>query len=150
MSKTTAKTETAEFPTFDASNATDQFRAFAEKGMEQSRDAYAKLKAGAEDAQKAAEVTLENAKVAGADLSLKTLAALRANADADFSYFEALIGARTFSEVVELQTAHMRRRMELAVEQAKEMQALASKAAEDVSNPFKGVFEKAFKELKVA
>ena len=39
MSKTAAKPndfiENVEFPTFDASKATDQFRAFAEKGVEQ-------------------------------------------------------------------------------------------------------------------
>ena len=42
MSKTTAKTaaetiENVEFPSFDASKATYQIRAFAEKGVEQSK-----------------------------------------------------------------------------------------------------------------
>ena len=49
MSKTTAKTaETIEFPTFDATQATDQMRAMAEKGVEQTKEAYAKMKDGAE------------------------------------------------------------------------------------------------------
>src|SRR4029079_8055574 len=32
-----------EFPSFDASKATDQVRAFAEKGLEQSKEVYAKV-----------------------------------------------------------------------------------------------------------
>ncbi|TIU69539.1 MAG: phasin, partial [Mesorhizobium sp.] len=83
-------------------------------------------------------------------LSLKTIAALRANADAGFSHLEALVSAKSLSEVVELQTAFLRKRAELAVEQAKEFQAVASKAAEDVSKPIKTAFEKALKDIKAA
>jgi phasin len=142
--------ETVEFPSFDASKTTDQMRAFAEKGVEQSKEAYAKIKTGAEEAQKALESTFETAKSVSSDLSLKTISAFRANAEAGFSHLEALIGAKTLSEVVELQTAFLRKRVETGVEQAKEFQAVASKAAEQVSAPIKTVFEKAVKELKVA
>ena len=38
----------------------------------------------------------------------------------------------------------------MSVEQAKDFQAVATKAAEEVSKPIKTVFEKAVKELKVA
>ncbi len=64
MSRTkTAETiENVEFPSFDASKATDQIRAFAEKGVEQSKEAYAKLKTGAEETQKALESSYETAK----------------------------------------------------------------------------------------
>ncbi|TIX94310.1 MAG: phasin, partial [Mesorhizobium sp.] len=73
-----------------------------------------------------------------------------ANADAGFSHLEALIGAKSLSEVVELQTSFLRKRAELAVEQAKEFQAVASKAAEDVAKPIKTAFEKALKDIKAA
>ena len=125
MNKAATKTaETIEFPTFDAEKATDQFRAFAEKGVEQSKEAYAKLKTGAESAQKAIESTLETAK--------------------------ALIGAKSLSEIIELQTSFMRKSVETAVEQAKDFQASSTKAVEEVSKPFKDVFEKSVKELKIA
>ena len=154
MSKTTTKTaetiENVEFPSFDASKATDQIRAFAEKGVEQSKEAYAKLKNGAEETQKVLESTYETAKTVSGDMSLKTLAILRANAEANFSHMEALIGAKTLSEVVELQTSFLRKRVEMAVEQAKELQTVASKAVEDVSKPVKAAFEKAFKDAKAA
>jgi phasin len=139
-----------EFPSFDASKAADQVRAFAEKGIEQSKETYAKLKNGAEEAQKAIETTFETVKSAGSDLSLKTIAALRTNSEATFAHLEALVGAKSLSEVVELQTAFVRKAVETAVEQAKELQAVSSKAAEEVSKPIKTAFEKSWKELKVA
>ena len=154
MSKTTTKTaetiENIEFPSFDASKATDQIRAFAEKGVEQSKEAYAKLKTGAEETQKVLESTYETAKTVSSDVSLKTIAVLRSNFEAGFSHLEALIGAKSLSEVVELQTAFLRKRVELAVEQAKEFQTVASKAVEDVSKPVKTAFEKALKDIKAA
>jgi phasin len=142
--------ENVEFPSFDASKATDQIRAFAEKGVEQSKEAYTKIKTSAEETQKALESTFETAKTVSSDLSLKTISAFRANAEAGFAHLEALVGAKTLSEVVELQTAFLRTRVETGVEQAKEFQAVASKAVEQVSAPMKTVFEKAVKELKVA
>ena len=154
MSKTAAKTaetiENVEFPSFDASKATDQIRAFAEKGVEQSKEAYAKLKTGAEETQKVLESTYETAKTVSSDVSLKAIAALRANAEASFSHLEALVGAKTLSEVVELQTAFLRKRVEMTVEQAKEFQTVATKAIEDVSKPVKTAFEKAIKDVKAA
>ena len=108
------------------------------------------MKTGAEEAQKALESTYETAKSVGSDLSLKTIAALRTNAETGFSHLEALVGAKSLSEVIELQTAFIRKSVETAVEQAKELQTVTTKAAEDVSKPMKAVFEKAVKELKVA
>lgn len=148
--KTADIIETVEFPAFDTSKTSDQFRAFAEKGVEQSKETYAKVKAGAEEAQKVFESTFETAKAASNDLSLKAIAALRANAELGFAHLESLVAAKSLSEVVELQTAYLRKRVEMAVDQAKEFQAAGSKAAEDVAQPFKGAFEKAVKEFKAA
>jgi phasin len=152
MAKTSEKTafDNVEFPTFDASKATDQLRAFAEKGVEQSKEAYAKMKTGAEETQKALETTIETAKTVSGDLSLKTISAMRANAEIGFAHLEALVGAKSISEVIELQTSFLRKRVEMAVEQVKEVQAVTTKAAEDVSRPIKTAFDKAVKELKVA
>ncbi|MBO6718167.1 MAG: phasin [Rhizobiaceae bacterium] len=150
MTKAATATKTTEFPAFDASQATEQFRAMAEKGVEQSKEAYAKVKDGMEDAQKVFESTFETAKTAANDLSLKSIAALRANAEANFAHLEAMIGVKSLSEVLELQTSFMRKSYEMMVEQAKDMQAASSKAAEDVAKPTKTAFEKAMKEFKVA
>lgn len=154
MAKTAEKTaefvENVEFPTFDATKATDQFRAFAEKSGEQAKEAYAKLKTGAEETQKAFETTFEQAKTVSSDLSLKTISAFRDNAEASFAHLEALLGVKSVSELFELQTSFLRKRVEVGVEQTKDFQSYASKAAEKVSAPMKSVFEKAVRELKVA
>lgn len=154
MAKTAEKTaefvENIEFPTFDASKATDQFRAFTEKSVEQSKEAYAKLKNGAEETQKAMESTFETAKTVSSDLSLKTISAVRDNVEASFAHLEALVGVKSVSELFEVQTSFLRKRVEVGVEQAKDFQSYASKATEKVAAPMKSVFEKAVRELKVA
>ena len=153
MSKTTEKT--AEFienayPAFDASKAIEQVSAFTEKGVEQSKEVLAKFKADSEMTQKALETSFASAKAASSNLSLKTIAVLRANTEAAFSHFEALIAVKSPSEFVELQTAFVRKQVESAVEQTRELQAVTTKAVEDVSKPIKSAFEKAVKDLKVA
>ena len=146
----TKTTETVEFPTFDASKTADRVRDFAEKGIEQSKEAYAKLKTGTEEAQKALETTYEAVRTTSSDLSLKTIAAMRTNAEAGFAHLEALIGARSLSEVVELQSSFLRQRFEEGVAQAKDFQAVTAKAVEDVSRPIKAAVEKSFKGAKAA
>lgn len=151
MSKTAEKiAETVEFPSFDAGKATDQFRAFAEKGVEQTKEVYAKLKSGAEEAQKTLETTFETVRSAQTDLAMKSISAMRANAEAGFSHLESVLGVKSVSELMELQTAFLRKRVEMAVEQVKDIQAASTKAAEDVAKPVKTAFDKAMKELKVA
>ncbi len=151
MTKTAAKTtETAAFPAFDAAEASDQFRAFAQKGVEQSKETYAKMKATAEDAQKTLEQTFETMKAAGGELSMKSISAMRANSEAGFAHLEALLGAKSFSEFVELQTSFLRKSAEMMVDQARELQTASTKAAEDVAKPIKVAFEKTAKELRAA
>ena len=150
MSKSAKTADTIEFPTFDTSKATDQLRAFAEKGVEQSKEVYSKMKTSAEEAQKTVETAMETMKKAGSEMSLKGIGAMRAGVEADFSYMESLVHAKSLSEIIELQTTYMRKRMEMVVDQAKEMQAATTKMAEEISKPAKDAFEKSMKELKVA
>ncbi|MGX5845012.1 phasin [Mesorhizobium sp. ArgA1] len=155
MSKTTTdkfseNTETVESPATVPGKATDQFRAVAEKSVEPSKEALARLQSGAEDAHRALESTAETAKSVSNELSLKTIAALRANAEAAFSHLEALVGAKSPSEVFELQTAFLRKRVEIGIEQSKEFQELTQRAVTDASNPIKDAFEKALRGLKAA
>ncbi|TJW49423.1 MAG: phasin [Mesorhizobium sp.] len=153
MSKITGKTETienVEFPTFDPSKATEQVRAVAERGVEQSKQAFTKLGSDAETAQKAFESTFEMAKTTSNEVSLKTIAALRANAEAGFTHLEALVAVKSPSEFFELQTAFLRKQIEKSAEQAAGFQAVMLRASEDVSKPIKDAFEKALKERKAA
>ena len=150
MSKTGKTADVFAFPTFDATGVADRFREFTEKGMAQSKESYAKLKDQAEATQKAMEETFETVQANSSAVALKAIAAARANVESGFSHAEALLGAKTFADVIELQTSFLRKQAEMFVDQAKAMQEVTTKAAEEVSKPVKTAFEKAMKDLKVA
>lgn len=149
MSKTT-KSEDTVFAAFDSSKVTDQVRDFAEKSVAQTKDAYAKMKESAEGAQKTFEDNLKVAQSASSEVALKAVAALRVNAEAGLDHLEALIGVKSFSDFVELQTSFFRKQAELVADQAKDLQAVTAAAAEKVSAPVKAAFDKAAKEFKAA
>ena len=142
--------ETVEFPTFEANRATDQFRVFAEKGVEQSKEAFARIKQGTDGAQKAFEASFESARAVSNELSLKSIAAMRASTELTFSHLEALLGVKSISDFAELQTSYLRKQVELAVNQVKDVQTVSSRGAEDVAKPVKDIVERAWTDLKVA
>jgi phasin len=142
--------DNVEFPTFEANRATDQFRVFAEKGVEQSKEAFARMKQGADSAQKAFETSFESARSVSNELSLKSIAAMRTSTELTFSHFEALLGVKSISDFAELQTSFLRKQVELAVNQVKDVQTVSSRAAEDVAKPVKDIVERAWTDLKVA
>ncbi|WP_027055627.1 phasin [Mesorhizobium erdmanii] len=153
MSKITGKTETienVEFPTFDPSKATEQVRAVADQGVEQSKEVFSKLSSDAETTQRAFESTFDMAKATSKEMLLKTIAALEANAEAGFTHLEALVAVKSPSKFFELQTAFVRKQIENSAEQAKALQALMLRATEDVSKPIKDAFETALKVRKAA
>ena len=143
-------TDAFAMPSFDASKVSDQFRDFAEKGLEQSKDAYAKMKTATEDAQKTVEETFKSVQTAGADVSLKAIAALRANTEAGLNHLEALVGVKSVADFVELQSSFFRKQAELVTAQPKELQDLSTKAAEKAAAPVKAAFEKVVTEFKAA
>jgi phasin len=138
------------FSAFDLTKATEGFRDFAEKGATQSREAYAKMKAAAEEATKTVETTMQTVQAGSVELGLKTIDALRTNADVSLSHFEALLGVRSVSELFELQTAFIRKQAEMTIEQAKSLQEAARKITEDVTKPGKDAAEKAMATFKAA
>ncbi|PDT85932.1 phasin [Sinorhizobium sp. BJ1] len=146
----TRKTEDAFSLSFDPTKFADGFREFAEKGAAQSKDAYAKMKTAAEEATKTVEATLENAQSGSVELGLKAINALRTNAENSLSHMEALLGVKSLSELVDLQTAFIRKQAEVAVEQAKTMQEATRKVAENVAKPGKDAAEKVVSTFKKA
>jgi len=148
--KTTASADVFEFPAFDVSKMTDGYREMADKSVNQTKEAYAKVKTVAEDATKAIETTLETAQAGTVELSLKAIDAVRGNAEHSLSHMEALLGVKSVAEMIELQTGFFRKQAEMMTGHAKVMQEAAKKVAEDVSKPAKTVAEKAMSEIKAA
>jgi len=148
--KTATSAEMFEFPTFDMGKMTDSYREMADKSVNQTKEAYAKVKTVAEDATKAIETTLENAQAGTVELSLKAIDAARGNAEHSLSHMEALLGVKSVAQMIELQTGFFRKQAEMMVDQSKAFQEAARKVAEDVSKPAKTVAEKAMVEIKAA
>jgi phasin len=126
------------------------FRDMADRSVSQARDAYAKLKSAAEDATNLVEGTMETARQGAFALSAKTLDAARSNSDASFAFARDLLGAKTFSDVIELQSSFARSQFEAFTGQWKELQQLTEKLFTDTTKPVSERVEKTLKELKVA
>jgi phasin len=136
-----------EFPMVDvpkleahAAEATAAFRQFAEKGLSQAKDNYAKMKTAAEEATTILETSYANASKGAADYGLKMVEMARTNSNATFDFATELLGARTFAQVVEISTAHTRKQIEALTEQVKELSTLAQKVATHTAEPIKDGF----------
>lgn len=135
---------------FDPSKLAESFRDFAEKGAQQSKDAYAKLKSAGEEAGKTLEATVQTAQAGSVEIGLKAIDALRVNAESSLSHMEALLGVKSVAEFFELQTSFLRKQAEVTVEQAKALQETTKQVAEKVAKPSKEAAEKAMASFKVA
>jgi len=123
-----------------AKEAQTAFREFAEKGIVQAKENYAKMKSAAEEATGILEHTYANASKGAADYGLKVIEAARANSNAVFDYAAELLGARTLAQMVEISTAHTRKQIEQVSEQARELTTLAQKVATTTAEPLKEGF----------
>ena len=123
------------------------FREFAEKGIAQTKDAYEKVKATAEQNTEMLETVYSTASKGTTEYGLKLLEISRANTTAAFDFVESLFGVKSPSELVELSTAHARTQFETLSGQTKELATLAQKVATDTAEPIKTGVASAFKKV---
>ncbi|GAB4066629.1 phasin [Ancylobacter sonchi] len=154
--KKTAKAATAAFeaalpkfdmPKFDMPNleVPAAVREMAEKGVQNARDAYEKMKTHAEETTDLLEDTYSTASKGVAEYNTLALEALRANVNSTFDYFSALLGTKSLSEAVELSTGHLRKQFDVLSAQAKDLSVLAQKVANETAEPIKASVEKSIK-----
>ena len=110
-------------------------REFAEKGVQQAKDNYAKFKAAADQATGIWEESYANASKGAAEFNLKALDALRTNVNAAFDYTRELLATQTLAEAVELSSSHARKQFETLSAQAKDLAGTAQKIAAEASGP---------------
>ncbi|PVB63161.1 phasin [Labrenzia sp. 011] len=144
----------AGFPEFEAfampkMEVPAAFREATEKGIENAREAYAKVKTAAEDATDMMEDTFETSRQGVVEFNSKAVDAAKANTDAAFSFFKDIMSAKSVAEAIELQSTFAREQFEALSAQTKEMQELATKLGTEVSAPVKEAFEKSFKDMKL-
>ncbi|MQW90358.1 phasin family protein [Sinorhizobium saheli] len=136
-------TETIDNRSLESAKANDHPRATAGNGSERLTDSVSKFGLSAQNAQEILKRIVETTARAGTELSLRSFTALQANADADLSHLQALVAARTPSQMVELQSRFARQRVEMAFDHAKEFQALSGKLLTDIGKPVKEMFDTA-------
>jgi phasin len=133
---------------FPGAEAPAAFRDIAAKSLSQAKDNYEKMKSAAEEATSVLEDTYASASKGAADYSLKVIEVARENTNAAFDFAAELLGAKTFSEVIELSTAHARKQFESLSEQSKELTALAQKVATETTEPLKEGMTKAARKVE--
>jgi phasin len=126
------------------------FRELADQSVTQARDTYAKFKEAADDATGLVGETFETAREGAYTFGVKALDAVKSNADASFAHAKDLFGARTVSEVIELQSAFARKQFDAFTSQFRELQALGEKIVTEAVKPVAEKVEKTVKDMKVA
>ena len=123
------------------------FREFAEKGVSQAKENYEKMKTAAEEATGLLEGTYATASKGASEYGFKVIEAARINTNAAFDFASELMNAKSFSDFVELSTAHTRKQFETLTAQSKELASLAQKVATETAEPVKESVNKAFKKV---
>jgi phasin len=125
-------------------------REFAEKSVNQARDAYAQLKSTADEATALVEQTVETARANTYAMGMKAVDAAKSNSDASFSFARELFGAKSMTDVIELQGTFARKQFDAFTSQFREFQALTEKFVTETTKPVSDKVQKTMKDLKVA
>ena len=123
----------------------EQMRAFAEKGVSQARDNYAKFKDAAETHNGTVEAVFSVFSSGAKEYSAKLMELMKDTTSANLDFAQALIAVKTPSEAMELWTAHARKQYETFTARAKELAELSQKVASDSAEPIKAGASKIFK-----
>jgi phasin len=123
----------------------EQMRAFAEKGVSQARDNYAKFKDAAESHNGTMEAVFTSASKGASDYSAKLMEFVKANTTANLDFAQELFGVKSPSEAMELWTTHARKAYETFTAQMKELSELSQKVASETAEPIKASASKYYK-----
>ncbi len=123
----------------------EQVRAFAERGVSQAREGYAKFKDAAEANNGTIEAVFSTVNKGASAYSAKVMEFVKANTTASLDFAQDLFGVRSPAEALELWTSHTRKQLETFTTQAKELAELGQKIASDTAEPIKANAAKYYK-----
>ena len=123
----------------------EQMRAFAEKGVSQARDSYAKFKDVAETHNGTIEAVFTTVSKGASEYSAKLMEIMKANTTATLDFAQELIGVKTPAEAMELWTSHTKKQFEALTAHSKELAELTQKVATESVEPIKANASKLFK-----
>jgi phasin len=147
---TTAKDVADSAFSYSAQEMPELARSLAEQSLNQSREAFARMKTVAEQATGAMEESFSTARDSMREVHLKALDAAKANADATFELMRRLLGATSVSDALQLQATFARERFEAMTSYSKDVQGAISKAGAEAAGPAKKLFDQALNSTKAA
>jgi phasin len=125
--------------------AQQTMRSALEKGVVETRAAYAKVKVAADETANAFESSFAAAKDGVIAINAKALEALRVNVEANFDFIKATLDVKSVGDWATLQSDFARKQVEAMTGQTKDIGALTQKAVTDASAPIKDHFVRTFK-----
>jgi len=123
----------------------EQMRAFAEKGVSQARDNYARFKDVAESNNSTIEAVFSNASKGYSEYSAKLMEIAKANTSASLDFAQELVAVKTPSEALELWTGHAKKQFEAFTAWGKELSEISQRVATETVEPIKANASKLFK-----
>src|SRR5262245_10067276 len=112
-----------------------KMQAFAEKSVEEARQAFEGFISAAHQAMSAFEGQAETARRSAKDVTEKAMTFAEHNIASAFEFAQDLMQAKNMQDVLRLQAEYIRRQMQALTEQAKELGESTSKAAKDAATP---------------
>ena len=126
----------------------ESVRALAEKTVTQTREAYEKGKDALEEAVDSLERSFDAAGQGATAFNRKLIDLSQRNLNSAFDLAKSLAGAKNLAEIVELQSAFIRRQFDVFASQANEIRALSTKIAADTTEPIKSQVSRSFDQLR--
>ena len=123
----------------------EQMRAFAERGVSQARDTYAKFKDAAETHNGTMEAVFTSASKGASAYSAKLVEFIKANTTSSLDFAQELLSVKSPAEALELWTSQARKQFETLTAQAKELAELGQKVAAETVEPIKATASKYYK-----
>jgi phasin len=112
-----------------------EMRAFAEKSVEQAKQAFDGFISAAHQAVSAMEGQAETARKGAAQVTEKAMDFAEQNVARSFEFAQQLVRAKDVQEVMKVPAEYVRTQLQVFTEQARELGETAGKAAADTASP---------------
>lgn len=122
----------------------EQVRAFAEKGVSQARENYAKFKDAAETHNGTVEAVFASASKGASEYTAKLMEFAKANTTAHLDFTQELLGTKSPTDAFQLWSGHAKTQLETFQAQAKELFELTQRIASETAEPIKASASKLY------
>jgi phasin len=142
--KTATKTKTAKLASFSKLDATQAFRAMAEKGTAQAKESFERVSAATAESADPVKNSVSPAVKGAQNYNNKVIEFAQTNTVVALDFVQKLSGVKSPLDFIELSTNHSREQFEILTKQTKELAALVQKVALATVEHLKAAATKAF------